>query len=283
MIKEITQNYARRRAGKLKQMKFGVEIWRPSWWPEARWAWATTRHFKQNPGFPGPGKLGDFLTHCIELILQEANINVNDHVTPNPDARKLASKQRWRGNRAAAPVLGPNETISPIPSPPSSPPPVVRHPPGPPAPADEAPVVPPADGAPVVPAGDIAPNIATPSPNSSFDNSPQRGLQTIRESSPLSPIAGTSGTGFRGRGGRGRGRQQVPTPVRRDRASQRTESDTSSDDDVRSAPARSPPRTSSDRQPRRRRNSSINRDRPRTEPTSPSVITRSRSRQSGNN
>ena len=303
----------RNQRGSLKQMKFGVDIWKPTWWPEERWAWADTKHFRQNPNFPGPGKLGDFLTYCIELILQEANLNAADHVTQNPDPRKLAAKKRWRGIRAVPAVAGDNgnETLSPINSPqgPSAPPsPVVRSPtvsrsPSPPLirtpspPASRTPS-PPASRTPSPPltrspspvendSEDTASNqdFETPSPNSSQESPVNsRRLPTIREDSPLS-IPGPSGlqgsTRTRGLSTPVRNRQQ---PVRREaQVSDGSDIDESSVASNRPRPSVAASESSS-RQPRRRRNSSINKDRPRIDPVSPVLtrMTRSRSRQSGN-
>ena len=49
---------------------FSKPQFKPEWWPEEMWPWATVKHFKRHPkAFPGPGTLIEFLKHCAQLAL----------------------------------------------------------------------------------------------------------------------------------------------------------------------------------------------------------------------
>ena len=69
VIEGIMLNY-RANGGTKKRIAFQKDEFKPTWWPQNRWDWATAKHFRVENTYPGPGTLGSFLTDCIHLILQ---------------------------------------------------------------------------------------------------------------------------------------------------------------------------------------------------------------------
>ena len=73
-----------------------------------------------------PATLGEFFTLCINLILQEFNLDPVKHVVADPDPVKLRAKQRARGIRQQVNAAQNQPDVSPIQSPLRR-----REPPGP--------------------------------------------------------------------------------------------------------------------------------------------------------
>ena len=230
-----------------------------------------------------PATLGEFFTLCINLILQEFNLDPVEHVVADPDPVKLRAKQRARGIRQQVNAAQNQPDVSPIQSPLRR-----REPPGPqqmsPPPQPQQPQNQPiarvrgrgrgARG--TVGTGRLSPireRTISPVPGTSGLSNRGRG----RVASPsISPITGTRG---HGRGGSPsssssssssiptpRNRTHIPPP-RSENASQASR--TLFEDDVQGDPSSQQPL------PRRRTNADINQDRPR--PLEAPYETRSRS------
>ena len=80
-----------KRGGKDTKPVYKLLIWKPTWWPDHIWDWATIGcQFKEVPAkdLPHGKKKTPLIKEVIEYYLQSQNIDKNAHVEPNRNMKK---------------------------------------------------------------------------------------------------------------------------------------------------------------------------------------------------
>ena len=80
-----------KRGGKDTKPVYKLLIWKPTWWPDHIWDWATIGcQFKEVPAkdLPHGKKKTPLIKEVIEYYLQSQNIDKNSHVEPNRNMKK---------------------------------------------------------------------------------------------------------------------------------------------------------------------------------------------------